>query len=201
MDYMQQLTLFEPLIIHVKTGQVIPSNTIAVEEIDHPELKKLPKGKYKLHSTGGFHFFKDVPDADPIYKEQIWPWLEVIKETKRKRSVYAVLPRIMPSKGFYSQVTLAGNDGFNVKMTMHKLVCLGFCKNPDLTTHFLVNHINGLKVDYRPHNLEWSTHEANSTGPTLESRLPADIVYKMYKLSLNEKETEENEIIEINNDD
>lgn len=199
MDYMQQLTLFEPLIIHVKTGQVIPANTVAVEEIDHPDLKKLPKGKYKIHSSGGFHFFKDVEDADPIYKEQIWPWLEVIKETKRKTSIYALVPRVMPSKGFYSQVTLLG-DGFNIKMTMHKLVCLAFNKNSDPNTHPLVNHINGLKVDYRVHNLEWSSHESNSTGPTLESRLPADIVYKMFKLSLNEKETEENEIIEINND-
>jgi hypothetical protein len=199
MGDMQQLTLFEPLIVHVKTGQVIPANTVAVEEIDHPDLKRLPKGKYKLHSTGGFHFFKDVENAPQIYKEQVWPWLEVIKENKRTTKVYALIPRIMPSKGFYAQVTLLG-DGFNIKITMHKLVCLAFNKNPDPKTHLVVNHINGLKVDYRPHNLEWSTHEANSTGPTLESRLPADIVYKMYKLSLNEKETEENEIIEINND-
>lgn len=194
----EQLKLFEPLIIHVKTGQVIPANTVAIEEIDHPDLKRLPKGKYKLHSTGGFHFFKDVPDADPIYREQIWPWIEVIRETKTKTKTYAVVPRIMPSKGFYAQITMNISVGVNVKMTMHKLVCLGFCKNPDPTTHPLVNHINGLKVDYRPYNLEWSSHEANSTGPTLESRLPADIVYKMYNLSLNKKEdVEEIEEIEI----
>lgn len=191
----EQLTLFEPLIIHVKTGEVIPSNTVALEELDHPDLKRLPKGKYKIHSTGGFHFFKDVVEADQIYKEQIWPWLEVIKETKRKRSVYAVLPRIMPSKGFYSQVTLWG-DGFNIKINIHKLVCLAFKKNPNPKTHLVVNHINGLKVDYRGQNLEWSTHEANSTGPTLESRLPKDIVYKMFKLSLNEAKIEEIEEIE-----
>jgi hypothetical protein len=194
----EQLKLFEPLIIHVKTGQVIPANTVAIEEIDHPDLKRLPKGKYKLHSTGGFHFFKDVLDADSIYKEQIWPWIEVIRETKTKTKTYAVVPRIMPSKGFYAQITMNISVGVNVKMTMHKLVCLGFCKNPDPTTHPLVNHINGLKVDYRPYNLEWSSHEANSTGPTLESRLPADIVYKMYNLSLNKKEdVEEIEEIEI----
>jgi len=191
----EQLSLFEPLIVHIKTGEVIPANTVAVEELDHPDLKRLPKGKYKLHSTGGFHFFKDVVEAEQIYKEQIWPWLEVIRETKRKTSVYAVLPRVMPSKGFYSQVTLIG-DGFNIKMNMHKLVCIGFNKNPDPKTHLVVNHINGLKVDYRGQNLEWSTHEANSTGPTLESRLPNDIVYKMFKLSLNETKTGEVEEIE-----
>jgi hypothetical protein len=114
----EQLSLFEPLIVHIKTGEVIPSNTVAVEEIDHSDLKRLPKGKYKLHSTGGFHFFKDVVNADPIYKEQIWPWLEVIKETKKKTSVYAVLPRVMPSKGFYSQVTLIGDD-FNIKINIY----------------------------------------------------------------------------------
>jgi hypothetical protein len=196
----EQLSLFEPLIVHIKTGEVIPANTVAVEELDHPDLKRLPKGKYKLHSTGGFHFFKDVDEAEQIYKEQIWPWLEVIKETKRKTSVYAVLPRVMPSKGFYSQVTLIG-DGFNIKMTMHKLVCIGFNKNPNPKTHLLVNHINGLKVDYRGQNLEWSTYEANSTGPTLESRLPNDIVYKMFKLSLNETKTEEVEEIEYEEND
>jgi hypothetical protein len=191
----EQLTLFEPLIIHVKTGEVIPSNTVALEELDHPDLKRLPKGKYKIHSTGGFHFFKDVVEADQIYKEQIWPWVEVIKETKKKRSVYAMLPRIMPNKGFYSQVSLKGDD-FNIKINIHKLVCLAFNKNPNPQTHLVVNHINGLKVDYRGQNLEWSTHEANSTGPTLESRLPSDIVYKMFKLSLNETKTEEIEEIE-----
>ena len=191
----EQLSLFEPLIVHIKTGEVIPANTVAVEELDHPDLKRLPKGKYKLHSTGGFHFFKDVVEAEQIYKEQIWPWLEVIKETKKKTSIYAVLPRVMPSKGFYSQVTLIGDD-FNIKINMHKLVCLGFNKNPDPKTHLVVNHINGLKVDYRGQNLEWSTHEANSTGPTLESRLPNDIIYKMFKLSLNETKTGEVEEIE-----
>ena len=191
----EQLSLFEPLIVHIKTGEVIPANTVAVEELDHPDLKRLPKGKYKLHSTGGFHFFKDVDDAEQIYKEQIWPWLEVIKETKKKTSIYAVLQRVMPSKGFYSQVTLIGDD-FIIKINMHKLVCLGFNKNPDPKTHLVVNHINGLKVDYRGQNLEWSTHEANSTGPTLESRLPNDIIYKMFKLSLNETKTGEVEEIE-----
>jgi len=197
---MEQLKLFEPNLLHVKTGQIITANTVAVEELDHPKLKNLPKGKYKLHSSGGFHFFKDVPDAPQIYREQIWPWIEVIKETKRKTSVYALVPRVMTTKGFYAQVTLSGN-GVDVKITMHKLVCLGFCVNPDPFTHQIVNHINNIKVDYRPFNLEWSTVEKNSTGPTLESRLPADIVYKMFYLSLNkQEESEENEIIEMKND-
>lgn len=197
----EQLTLFEPLIINVKTGNAIPSNTVALEDIDHPQLKLLPKGKYKIHSTGGFHFFHNVENAAPIFKEQIWPWVEVIKETKRKKSIYAILPRIMPNKGFYSQIGLMFDDGSNIKMQMHKLVCLAFNPNPNPKTHVLVNHINGLKVDYRPNNLEWTTHEKNSTGPTIESRLPNDLVYKMWELSLNKKEIfNENEEIEINND-
>jgi len=197
----EQLTLFEPLIIHVKTGNIITSNTVALEDINHPQLKLLPKGKYKIHSTGGFHFFHDVPNADPMFKEQIWPWVEVIKETKRKTSIYAIMPRIMPSKGFYSQIGLNFDDGSNIKIQMHKLVCLAFNDNPDPITHVLVNHINGLKVDYRHQNLEWSTHEKNSTGPTVESRLPSDLVYKMWVLSLNKKEIkEENEEIEMNNE-
>jgi hypothetical protein len=196
----EQLKLFEPNLLHIKTGQIITANTFAVEELNHPELQKLPKGKYKIHSNGGFHFFKDVEGADLIYKDQIWPWIEVIKETKRKTSVYALVPRVMTTKGFYAQVTLSGN-GINVKITMHKLVCLAFCVNPNPFTHQIVNHINNIKVDYRPHNLEWSTIEKNSTGPTLESRLPSDIVYKMFYLSLNKKEeTEECEIIEMKND-
>jgi hypothetical protein len=181
----EQLSLFETPLLHIETGNVIVSDTVAVEEIDHSDLKKLPKGKYKIHSTGGFHFFKDVEEAEDIFKEQIWPWLEVIQENKRNTKKYMVMPRIMPGKGFYSQVTLIGkNSEFNIKMTMHKLVCLAFNKNPNPLTHLLVNHINGNKVDYRADNLEWTTHALNSVGPTLKSRLPAEKVYRMWKDSL-----------------
>lgn len=196
-----QLDLFKSLpIVAIKTGEIIVSKTVAIEEIDHPLLKKLPKGKFKIHSTGGFHFFSDVENADPIFKKQIWPWVEVVKETKRNTRKYMIFPRVMVNKGLYCEITLLG-EGFNVKIKMHKLVCLAFKKNPNPETHLLVNHINGWKPDYRVENLEWTTHADNSTGPTIESRLPNDITYKIWQLSLNKKEeAKENEIIEMKND-
>ena len=58
--------------------------SVKIEDIDHPDFKKLYKGKYVLHSKGGYHFFKDVPGAHPIFREQVWPWVEVLKENKSK---------------------------------------------------------------------------------------------------------------------
>lgn len=200
MGYMQQLTLFESLpLLEVKTGNIITTNSVKVEDIKIDGLDKIYKNKYIIHSHGGFHFFKDVEEALPIFKQQIWPWIEVIKETTTKTKRYAMIPRVMPRLGCYSEVTLHG-ENFNKKVKMHKLVCAAFKINPNPDIYKLVNHINGYKVDHRLENLEWSSHSDNSTGPTIESRLPPDITYKIWSLSLNKKNIENKEIIEINND-
>ena len=184
---MTQLKLFETPLINIQTGKVIPSKSVPLEELDIPDFKdKIHKNKYVIHSTGGYHFFKDVPNALPMFKEQIWPWIEVLKETVNLSYRYAILPRVMPGKGCYIEVTIGG-ENFLKKIKLHRIVASAFCKNPDPKTYSVVNHINGFKVDYRWENLEWTTHQKNAVGPTKESRIPPDITYKIWELSLNGK--------------
>ena len=45
---------------------------------------------------------------------------------------------------------------------MHRLVSLAIHPNPENLP--VVNHINGITVDYRPQNLEWSTVANNNRG-------------------------------------
>ncbi|WP_018611900.1 HNH endonuclease [Segetibacter koreensis] len=42
---------------------------------------------------------------------------------------------------------------------MHRLLALAYVPNPDGKPY--VNHINEIKTDIRPENLEWSTHQEN----------------------------------------
>jgi hypothetical protein len=183
----QQLQLWEPLDLNIECGQIIPSKTMAVEELNDERLKRLPKGKFKIHSDGGWHCFKDVPDAEDIFKQQVWPWIEVKNEKKDK--IYILQPVIMHSKSFYSQISL-NIDGRsnNVKILMHQLVALAFIHNPDPSKKKLVDHINSFKPDYRVENLRWLSHSENSIGTPITSRTPINVVYKMWKDSLKNEE-------------
>jgi hypothetical protein len=182
----QQLQLWEPLQLAIECDGVIPSNTVALETLNDERLKQLPKGKYKIHSDGGWHYFKDVPGAEYIFTKQIWPWVEVYMEKFDK--TYVLQPAIMEIKGFYSQVTLYISQTANIKINFHQLVAMAFVPNTEPDKKTIVDHINGWKVDYRIENLRWLTPSENSTGPKLDSRLSPDIVYKMWKDSVrNEK--------------
>ena len=201
----EQLKLFNQLpLLEVNTGKIITAESVKVEEINLPDFEYIPKNKYILHSTGGFHFFKDVPGALPIFQKQIWPWVEVLKETTNKTRKYSMAFRVMPRKGCYIEVTFVGlKNGVKLlkKISLHKLVCAAFKTNLNPKTHVVVNHINGSKVDYRVENVEWTTHKLNSVGPTLESRIPPEITYKIWEfsqMSVNKNlKKEEEEVVEL----
>ena len=181
---MTQLKLFETPLLNIQTGKVIPSKSVPLEELNIPGFDKIYKNKYVVHSTGGFHFFKDVPNALPIFKQQIWPWIEVLKETTNKSYRYAIVPRVMPRQGCYIEITLHGPN-FVKKIKLHRIVASAFCENLNPEINIVINHLNGFKVDYRAENLEWTTIKNNSVGPTVESRLTPEITYKIWELSLN----------------
>ena len=179
----EQLQLFDSLDLVIECGEIIPSKTVALEELDDERLKRLPKGKFKIHSDGGWHCFKDVPDAEPIFKQQIWPWIQVDNNKK----IYMLIPAITHSKAFYSQISLGLGDKTtkNIKILMHQVVALAFVHNPDPKNKVLVDHINTWKPDYRIENLRWLTYSENSIGAPNDSKTHPDVVYKMWKDSLN----------------
>jgi hypothetical protein len=49
-------------------------------------------------------------------------------------------------------------DGKSVSKTVHRLVCEAF-NGPSLGRH--VDHVNGIKADNRPENLDWVTPSEN----------------------------------------
>lgn len=72
----------------------------------------------------------------------------------------------------YPKITI-GDSG----LLMHRLIASTFIKRPDHLKHipFMllhVNHKNGIKNDYRPNNLEWSTPKENAIHSSMTGLSP-----------------------------
>lgn len=77
---------------------------------------------------------------------------------KKTRKITKTLkPLLHPVTG-YMYVDLC-KDGKIKKFTVHRLVALTLIPNPENKPQ--VNHINGIKTDNRPENLEWCTRSEN----------------------------------------
>lgn len=63
--------------------------------------------------------------------------------------------------GNYYVVVLAGKDGKQHTVSVHRLVATAFIPNPDNLP--IVNHKDEIKTNNRADNLEWCTHQYNST--------------------------------------
>ena len=48
----------------------------------------LLKDTYVIHRTGGFHPFKDVAEAAPIFKQDCWPFVQRIHWPEKKDRAY-----------------------------------------------------------------------------------------------------------------
>ena len=151
-------------------------------ELFFPELLK---DTYVIHSTGGFHPFRNVEDAAPIFKEDCWPYVQRIhwpvttdrankwrQEKWRPTQVNLNISfrHIYPYHSFDAQ----GKRKVNSKnrnpriicktlyIKMHSAVAKAFIPNPE--NKLQVCHLNDDPSDYRVENLTWGTNRENHTG-------------------------------------
>ena len=157
--------------------KILEKNFIAMEELSCTSDYNILKNTYILHLTGGYHFFNNrcLPNKNitKIYRKPIWPYVERINIPKYRNGSDKKFPIATVTKtDQYPNLNLhiEGEkiERENQKQTpiktfyMHRLVSLAVHPNPENLP--VVNHINGITVDYRPQNLEWSTVANNNRG-------------------------------------
>jgi len=144
------------------------------------------KDTYILYPTGGYHFFKDVPNAKEKYKLPIWPYIKKLKNFKRGHNGI-ITPGIPVNKSWYPYFNLEGkekrknsNRYETKKILMHRLVSFAFVPNLNINVKTMVNHKNSDKTDYRIENLEWLSAKENSVGTPKERIKTPEEIYQMY---------------------
>jgi hypothetical protein len=111
------------------------------------KLNQLPKQTYFLYKTGGNNPFMKNSEND-------FPYVKNIKENS------ILTPSLSKT---YMQLIIKHNDiGYQISMHRHTASAFVVNDNPELKK--VVNHINGNRIDYRVHNLEWSTQANNLKG-------------------------------------
>ena len=137
----------------------------------------LLKDTYVIHQTGGFHPFKNVAEAAPLFKQDCWPFIQRIHWPEKKKyqrpeqmnlgiSMMHIYPYITLCAEGKRQVFSKNRKPFwakkSVYIRMHIGVARMFIPNPEKKPH--VCHINEDPMDYRVENLKWGTNQENHTG-------------------------------------
>lgn len=165
-----------------------------------PLEKYFPQVKpdhYLIFKEGGPHYFSQCKeDIDPIYRQNIWPFIYRYRTKFRGRKPSIIFGSIGKNKlsyvahrfyinkkrikKIYSYKTkIINRETYDEKeFLMHRLVATVFILNPDPKKYNMVDHINGNRVDYRVVNLRWVNAEINSRG-TPGGKNDPDEVYKM----------------------
>ena len=127
------------------------------------------KNTYLLHLTGKNHIFGErcssYKKINPIYREECWPWIEVIDGRSKGRKVgtitfrdpYPKLNLLMEGEMIER---LAQKQTPIKTFYYHRLICMGVHPNPNNLPS--VDHINGHTVDYRAENLRWTSVSDNN---------------------------------------
>jgi hypothetical protein len=80
-----------------------------------------------------------------------------IIRSKNSRYLGHVIPKRKNNSGYWS--VRLNKQGRPATQLLHRLLALTFLSNPEGKSE--VNHINGIKTDYRLENLEWVTRSEN----------------------------------------
>ena len=141
-------------------------------------------GIYFLYETGGPHYFSQCKnEIEPIYRENIWPFIYRVQTNPRNKLKSGILlGSISEKKPGYVVQRLYLKDETRTKRryrydkeevhytpreierTLHRLVAQAFIPNDDPENKTMVDHINGNRVDFRVDNLRWVTPSENSKG-------------------------------------
>jgi len=163
--------------------------TKKLEEI-YPDL--LPD-TYVIHSEGGWHPWKDVPDAAPIYHEKIWPFIQRTNWPEKRRDNGQMKLSISPYHRYpYINLERVERRVINRKnrnpheapatcyIQMHGAVGRSFIANPENKPQVL--HLNDDPSNYLLHNLIHGTNKDNHTdrGPLL--KVEQSTVHAIFKL-------------------
>jgi len=146
---------------------------------------------YLLHSSGGFHYFSTCAkhkDIKGIYRQNIWPWIEVLKNNEKveykkyrypsptKRDPYPKINLRIKGERIKRVLIPNGQRPFQT-FYIHRLVAQAFLKNEFNLP--VVDHINSHTVDYRIENLRWLSHSENNSGK--KYKIGSDKLYDIFE--------------------
>ena len=166
---------------------------------------RLLKDTYVIHSTGGYHPFRNVEDAAPIFKEDCLPYIQRIhwpvttdrankwrQENKPKQINLNISFRHM-----YPYHSFSGENTREIRIKnrkprvthkslyikMHSAVAKAFIPNPENKPQ--VCHLNDDPLDYRVENLKWGTNQENHTGRGGDRQSKKDyaLIHSIFKMN------------------
>jgi len=160
-------------------------------------MPEVMPGIYYVFKDGGPHYFSQCTiDVDPIYKQNIWPFIYRVRQYKKAKKSGILLGSIALTKLQYilhkiyhaTKTRIKRNyrsgkdDGkkicpFEMEISMHRIVAFCFIPNDDPENKIWVDHINGNRMDFRVENLRWVTPEDNGKG-TPNGKNDPDEVYR-----------------------
>ena len=165
---------------------------------------RLLKDTYVIHSTGGYHPFKDVLEAESIFKEDAWPYIQRIHWLNqpndpanewKKNNRAKQLNMQMSFMHCYPYTSLMGEEkvlkhpknkpshwGYqSVFMKMHVAVARAFI--PNIHNKSQVCHINDDPANYRISNLKWGTNRENHTGRRGDRAMSFNTLHTIFKIN------------------
>ncbi len=103
--------------------------------------------------------WKGIKDYEDLYEISNFGRIKRIQKLSTNGHIVPnkILKNVFDSRG-YPYISLLKNN-IRSRCAIHRAVAEAFIPNPENKPE--VNHINGIKTDYRIENLEWCTHQEN----------------------------------------